>query len=125
MELDDRWVRLTSKLIELTRQKKLTWEGPDDGTVTDTGRKFKQFFAHYQDKYFRVRKNYGDFIRASKTGGEIRSAGETKYFLAIMDEDKNMLYSIPETAAFEELFEAVIFQKAGIDKLLDDLLKDP
>jgi hypothetical protein len=123
MATPEKWVQLVAKLIELTQEGKLTWEGPENGTIEASGRKFTNYLALYQDKYFRVRRHSGDFLKKSKLGTELREPSPNKYFLSILDKDKNILYSIPDTVGIEDLFEAVMFQKAGIDKLLDDLLR--
>lgn len=124
MASPEKWAQLVAKLIELTQEGKLVWEGPEKGSIDQTGRQYTNYVALYQDKYFRVRKHSGDFLRTSSTGTQRRSPAEDKYFLSIMDQDKKILYSLPDTPGFEDLFEAVVFQKAGIDKLLDDLLKE-
>jgi hypothetical protein len=117
----EQWGALIERLVELTEQKELTWEGPED-SAADTGRQYREYFAKYQDKFLRVRKASGSFTSVTATG-PVTSPGRERYYLGILDSNKKLLYSGPEVPGIDNLFETIQFQIAGLQEMFDDLLK--
>src|SRR5437016_3514411 len=106
---DDKWVQLVAKLNALTQDKKLTWTGPTNRTYQG-GKTFKEYTARYKDKAFRLRD-------APQWGLDPRYV--TLSIVQPTDTDSS-LFDFPSVVGLSDLADSVMYQKAGIQDLLDD-----
>lgn len=108
---DDKWVRLVAKLNAMTQDGQLQWEGPETWK-TDAGRTVSDYRAAYKERFFRLRR--------------LAALGSMKlrHTLAIVDASNDLLFQIPDVVGIADLYQTVIYQRAGIKDMLDDLLKD-
>jgi len=113
MANEDKWVQLVSKLNELTQEKKLIWQGPEAGRFT-SGRTFRDFYAKYKDKGFRIRDSQPYASRPRKVSLDIVDGVDAE----------NILFTIPDVVGIADLCDSIIYQRAGIKDLLDDLMKE-
>ena len=111
-ELVSQWVDVVAKLTALTQQGKLLW------TATMTpGKGGASFIAKYKDKTLRLSRVH---ITELLSFGENRETTRLEF----IDNLGNGLWSFPDTANLDDLFNAAKFQAAGVQSFLTDILKE-
>ena len=107
------WLKAISNLNALTQKGALTWQAEIPLAPGDV----EAFTTEYGGKRIRLRS------RATKTQGFFTV--EVAASLEVIDENGKVLYRVPETTGLNDLHQSVKYQLAGVDTLLNSLLKDP
>ena len=107
------WVNAVAKLTEITQQGRLKWAsiGRVSGTIGPS------FVTNYKNRNLRLsrvsRHELGEFAM-------VREVTQLEF----IDDSGNALWSFPESAALDDLYQAAKFQAAGVQDFLTDILKE-
>lgn len=113
-------VKLIDRLIELTQEKKITWERVlAPLSLTFNGCKVKYIYiTEYKNKNIRVYeetyKHYHDedeFYWSSRVNFEFFDAGES-------------IYDFPEVSNARDLLKAIQYRDVDIDSFMNDIFND-
>lgn len=124
MNLDSKTNKLITKLIRLTNDDELEWTVKDAPKTLTRGTDdiIPLFFeANYKDKWVAIyQKRYQDFYIETES-----FYWTEKIVFAVLDREDRVLWEVDKhSPALVDLLETVREKTAGIDDLLNDLLKD-
>jgi len=117
----NRYVDVVAKLTRLTQEKKLKWE-------TRTGHsalaeEYTPFYASYRGRHLRVAKHKPK-TNPFLINTFITTGVEEYVALDLVNERGDLIWTFPNVAGLQDLYEAVQYQIAGVDTLIQDFLKE-
>ncbi len=129
----DKFVATVTKLIQLTQDGKLIWSAAANPKIAEEANNVSlieryalpkrleyAYTAKYKDATFLIYKigNASDFL------GTNLSSGLQTIFLHIVDNNGDSIWKFPDIKSLKDLAESIKFQTAGVNKIIDDLLKE-
>ena len=126
---DEKLVELVAKLIELTQESSLNWivveanKDSEPGFTKTIGAVFQTF---YKGKYLRTYKREYDNTEENHMYNMFthQPSYSIDIVLEIVDKDGRPIWSFPHVTGITDLYGAISYRVAGVEKFIDDVLSD-
>ena len=121
------WIDVISGLIELTQDGELVWEAgqPLKTIGQDSSERIESvFISNYKGKKLRIYKRTYQSYQISSNLGPKGAYITDEVVLEVIADNGLTLWTFPKVHIIRDLLRAVQYEVAGVEELLDEILKE-
>ena len=121
------WIDVVSRFIELTQDGELVWEAgqPFKSIGQDNSERIESVFtSNYKGKKLRIYKRTYQSYQIPSNLGPKGGYITDEVVLEIIADNGLTLWTFPKVHIIRDLLKAVQYEVAGVEELLDQILKD-